>query len=160
VAVESYGTGAPTDDTLFGLSAYYRLGPLAPNATFLFKPAAHDDLERSRWFGGLGLRSYFDVLGVEFAYGVGMHAEARLEDHYWLGVVTPLEIGAVLYDEHSFRIELLGGARYAFAGDLINHFLIDPNGFDNEDARDGLDEARHGDPWRSFVRLSFGRKLD
>jgi hypothetical protein len=43
---------------------------------------------------------------------------------------------------------------------LINTFLIDPNGFDNEDAQRELDVARDKRPWRGFLRIVFARRID
>jgi hypothetical protein len=159
LGVERFGTGYADSDYLVGVAAMFRVRSFGPHAVLMTKPSP-DGYEESRFLAGLGLRGYFPVLGVSFSYGVGVHAEVRLEDHFWLAYATPLELGAVIYAKHSWDIELFLGARRAFAGELINHFLIDPNGFDNEDAGRELDRVKTDDPWRGFVRVVFARRLD
>jgi hypothetical protein len=66
----------------------------------------------------------------------------------------------VVWDAGSWKIEASIGLRRAFAGALINQILIDPNGLENERARENLYEARHERPWKGFLRLVFGRRID
>ena len=94
------------------------------------------------------------------SYGVGVLGELRFEEHFWLIQGTPIELSAVLYRRRTFEIELSAGMRVVLAGKLINSFLLDPNGFRNEDAQADLDRARHEDRARGFIRLIFSRRLD
>jgi hypothetical protein len=159
VAVEEYGRGSRSRDELYGVTAMLRLRSWGPHALVMLKPSGRS-YQDTRFVAGLGLRGYLPVLGIELSYGVGMQIEARLEDHFWLASATPLELGAVLFSKNSWELELFVGARRAFAGELINSFLLDPNGFDNEDADAVLYKTKTLEPWRGFVRLQFGRRLD
>jgi hypothetical protein len=159
VALERFGREVAGNDNLFGLAAMWRIYSFAPHALLMSKPS-DAGLEDSRFLAGLGLRGYFPLLGTSFSYGVGVHAEMRLEDHYWLAYATPLELGAVIWAKDSWDIEIFVGARRAMAGDLINHFFIDPNGFDNENAREELNRLRTDTPWQGFLRLVFARRID
>ena len=49
--------------------------------------------------------------------------------------------------------------RRIVAGELINSFLVDPNGFNNEGAQDELAATRRS-PWEGFLLLNFGRRVD
>jgi hypothetical protein len=158
VAFESYARALDDPEGLAGLSVAFRSAAFAPHALLMVAPGeGYQDL---RTLGGLGLRAYFPLLGTTWSYGVGAHFEARLNDHFWVTYATPLELGTTLYSEGSWVIELFVGARRAFAGRLIENFLLDPNGFNNENARDELDVVTKLEPWRGFVRVVFGRRLD
>lgn len=159
VALEQFGRDPGSLDALYGISVMYRLYSWGPHLLMMAKPNS-GGFEESRFVAGAGLRGYLPLLGTSLSYGVSMHAEARLEDHFWLAYATPLELGVVLYSKNSWDLELFFGARRAFAGKLINHFLLDPNGFDNENAADELERVTKLKPWRAFVRLVFGRRLD
>jgi len=159
VGIERFGREVAGNDNLFGLAAMWRIHSFGPHVLLMSKPS-DAGIEDSRFLAGLGLRGYFPLLGTSFSYGVGVHAEMRLEDHYWLAYATPLELGAVIWAKDSWDIELFVGARRAMAGDLINHFFIDPNGFDNENAREELDRVRTDTPWQGFLRLVFARRID
>ena len=141
-----------------GSMAMYRWRALGPHASLLLRPSGRG-YQYWRALSGFGLRGYLPVGPTEISYGVGAHFEARLEDHYWLAHATLLELGTPLTRAGSWNIGLFAGARYAFTGQLINFFLVDPNGFDNENAQDDLDIAR-GAPWRGFVRVVFARRID
>jgi hypothetical protein len=159
VGVERFGSELPGSDTLVGLTAMLRLRAFGPHALVMLKPDV-DGYEQTRLLAGLGLRGYVPLLGTEFSYGVGVHAEVRLEDHFWLAYATPLELGAIVYRKGTLDIELFVGARRAMGGALIDNFLIDPNGFDNENAEDELRKVRYDDPWRGFVRVVFAHRID
>ena len=159
VALERFGTGYTGNDSLIGIATMFRIDSFGPHAVLMSKPSP-EGYQDSRFLTGFGVRGYFPLLGTSFSYGVGVHAEVRLEDHFWLAYATPFELGAVLWSKDSWDIELFAGARRAFAGELIDHFLIDPNGFDNENAQDALDHQRREEPWRGFVRLVFARRID
>jgi hypothetical protein len=160
VAIEEYGRGSRSHDELYGVTTMFRLRSWGPHALLMLKPSGRS-YEDTRFVGGLGLRGYLPVFGIELSYGVGMQIEARLEDHFWLASATPLELGAVLLsNKNSWEIELFVGARRAFAGELINSFLLDPNGFDNEEAEAVLYRTRTLEPWSGFIRLQFGRRID
>lgn len=159
IALERFGSGFSGNDNLVGIATMFRIRSFGPHALVMSKPSP-EGYEESRFLAGAGLRGYFTALGVSMSYGVGVHAEVRLEDHFWLAYATPLELGAVLWSRNSWDVELFVGARRAFAGELIDQFLIDPNGFDNENAQDELDRVRHDDPWRAFVRVVFARRID
>jgi hypothetical protein len=159
VGVERFGREVAGNDNLFGLAAMWRIHSFGPHVLVMSKPS-DAGLEDSRFLAGLGLRGYVPLFGTSFSYGVGVHAEMRLEDHYWLAYATPLELGAVVWAKDSWDIEVFIGARRAIAGGLINHFFIDPNGFDNENARDELDRLRSDSPWQGFLRVVFARRID
>ena len=147
-------------DTLFGLSAAFRYDWVGPHARLLVAPDGQE-YQNSRFFGGLGFRAHLlEALGTEFSYGVGAHFDARLKRHYWLAGVTPFELGAKIWSKGSWHIELFTGARFAFAGELVDWFLIDPNGFNNENAADDLRAARDDQPWEGFLAVVFGRRID
>jgi hypothetical protein len=159
LALERFGTGYTGSDNLVGVATMFRFQSFGPHAMLLAKPSP-EGYEDSRFLLGLGLRGYFPLLGTWFSYGVGVHGEIRLEDHFWLAYATPFELGAVVLRENSWHIEIFAGARRAFAGELIDQYLIDPNGFDNENASDELHDIKKNDPWRGFLRVVFARRID
>jgi hypothetical protein len=108
---------------------------------------------------GGGLRAHFAALGVDLSIGVGAHAELRLRDHWWLAYASPLELGASILERGSLRVRLMLGVRRVFAGDLINIFLVDPNGFESNDARAALRTLESEHPWQSFLLLDVSRTL-
>ena len=149
---------ALVDDQLLGLSVTRWLGSrFGVNTRLLLSPNT-EALVDTRALLATGMRVRSRILGVETFLGAGAHAEVRLRNHYWLTYVTPGEIGATLWQRGSFRIELYTGLRAVVAGELVNHFLIDPNGVDNEDATDRL-RAEKRRPWEGFVSLVIGRAL-
>jgi hypothetical protein len=144
---------------LVGVTGMWRTGPFAPHALLMMHPSGqHENL---RFLGGLGFRGYIDVPGfTELSVGVGTHAEIRLEDHYWLWYLTPLEVGGVVVRNRTFELEVFLGVRRAIAGYQIDHFLIDPNGFDNEVVKENLERETGEDAWKGFLRVVFARRLD
>lgn len=164
VALERFGTHFSNNDPfasqLVGITALFRAWSFGSHFMLMTKPAVRK-YENSRFLAGLGLRGYYEFPGfTEVSYGVGGHVEARLEDHYWLAYLTPVELGAAVWRTGSWNIELMVGARRVVAGELINHYLIDPNGLDNDTAAEQLDAAKNERPWKGFVRLVFGRRLE
>lgn len=157
VGVEQFGSDIGGSDTLLGVTAQLRTRDVGGHLLFEAKPEAAG-IEDTRFLLGLGGRVHFSVLGARLSYGAGVHGEIRLEDHYWLFTGTPAELGAVVLSHGSWEIELFAGVRHPMAGSLIQHFLIDPNGFDNEDARDRLYDRKH--TWVGFARLVFSRRID
>jgi hypothetical protein len=57
------------------------------------------------------------------------------------------------------EVELFVGLRRAFTGKLINSFLLDPNGFENEDAAANLHDATRENAWHGFIRLMVSRRV-
>lgn len=161
LALEQYGQTLRDPDTQLGLVTSYRSGSLSPSLRLLVKPGKLNDkeFENSRWLLGMGLRSYFSLWGQEFSYGVGTHIEARLQDHFWLGFVSPAELGTTVLRRASWHLELFVGARRAMSGGLIHSYLVDPNGFDNENASEQFFKDRYRRPWRGFIRLVFSRGI-
>ena len=159
VGLERFGREVAGNDNLIGLAAMWRIQSFGPHVLLMTKPS-DGGYEDSRFLAGIGLRGYFPLLGTSFSYGVGLHIETRLEDHYWLAYATPLELGAVVWAKNSWDIEVFVGARRAMAGALINHFFIDPNGFDNENAKEELDRLRTDTPWQGFLRVVFARRIE
>lgn len=161
LGLERFGNESIQSDYLLAISGVYRYRAFGPNASFLAKPRLGTaDYETSRFLLGLGLRGYAPLLGSEVGYGFGVLGELRFENHFWLIQGTPIELSAVVYRRRTFEIELTLGMRIVLAGNLINSFLLDPNGFKNEDAQAGLDRARHEDRAAGFIRLIFSRRLD
>lgn len=145
-------------NAMLGVGAMWRLHSFGPHLMLLSKPSV-SRFSDARFLAGLGLRGFIDVPGfTEVSYGVGGHAEIRLADHFWLGYLTPLELGATIWSKGSWRMELFIGVRRAIAGKLINFYLIDPNGFNSREAQAELDDSRS--TWRAFSRIVFSRRLD
>lgn len=161
LGLERFGTGFEGSDYLAALSVAYRYRAFVPNLLFLAKPRiGTEGYEESRFVLGLGLRSYVKLWGVEVSYGAGVHGELRFEDHFWLLHLAPLELSAVLVRKRTLDIELFVGARGAVTGRLIDSFLLDPNGFQNESAQAALDRATGDDRFHGFLRLVVSRRLD
>ncbi len=159
--VERFGGGVTGGDFLLALATTLRVSAFAPNALFLAKPyLGTTGYEDSRFALGLGLRAYLPVLGTEVSYGFGVLGELRFQDHFWLAYATPLELSCVLYRKNTFEIEVFTGIRRAFTGHLLNVFLLDPNGYENEQAQSDLDHATSEHAWHGFVRLVISRRLD
>jgi hypothetical protein len=142
--------------TAVGVSVNYRNRWLSPNLRLAIRPAQSIE-DTYAAFGG-GVRAYFRLLGAELSYGLGAQIETRLEDHFWLAWATPVELGATLYEEGSWRIGLFAGFSRTFGGALINNFLVDPNGFDDEGAQENLQRIR-SDGTQTFLRIVFARKI-
>lgn len=161
LGLERFGTGFQGSDYLAALSVAYRHRAFVPNLLFLAKPRlSTEGYEESRFVLGLGLRSYVKLWGVDVSYGTGVQGELRFEDHFWLLHLTPLELSAVLFRKRTLDIELFVGARGAVTGRLIDSFLLDPNGFQNESAQAVLDRATGSDRFHGFFRLVISRRLD
>jgi hypothetical protein len=147
------------DETRFGLSLAYRSHTISPHLRALLSPSlgAYHNLAG---LAGAGARIHFRLAGVELSYGVGVSIEARLRDSLWLGYATPLELGLPLYRGGSAEHFLFLGLRRSMSGALINSYLLDPNGYDNERSRDRLLELRRDQPWQVYVSLAFGRRVE
>ena len=162
LALERGGTNVVGDDVLrdqlIGLSFAFRWRFLEPHVRLMASPTV-GRYQNTRMLAGGGLRLHVSLLDFDFSYGGGAHFEARLDDHYWLVGVTPFEVGLTVWDRGSWRIQVHTGARLIVAGELINSFMIDPNGFNNENARDELDDTRD-QPWEGFVLVTFGRRVE
>jgi hypothetical protein len=146
------------DDQLFGLSATYFVGGrYGIHSRLLISPNVARVVD-TRGLSAVGFRLRTKVLGVETFIGTGAHVEARLRTHYWLVYVAPAEVGATLWQKGSFRVELFLGARAVAAGDLVNFYLLDPNGVDSPQAREALgDEKRR--PWEVYLSLVLARVM-
>jgi hypothetical protein len=161
LGVEHFGTGFEGGNYLGALALTYRYRSFAPNLLLLAKPSiGTGSYEESRFALGLGLRSYVRVLDVDVSYGVSMQGELRFEDHFWLLHATPLELGAVVYRRRTLDVELFVGVRGALSGHLIDSFLLDPNGFQNESAQAALSRATGSDRFHGFLRVVVSRRLD
>ncbi|MBX3262037.1 MAG: hypothetical protein KIS78_28815 [Labilithrix sp.] len=146
------------DDQLFGLSATrFVAGRYGIHARLLVSPNVERFVD-TRGVAALGFRLRTRVLGVDTFLGSGAHVEARLRTHYWLGYVAPLELGVTAWKKGSFRVEVFVGMRGILAGDLVNSYLIDPNGVDNAQAADAL-AARRARPWESYLSIVLGRAM-
>jgi hypothetical protein len=134
----------------------------------MFSP--REKFEETRLLAGLTLRAYVPLLGTEFAYGVGMQADLRLEESLWVASATPAELSAVIFDRGSWRVQLAVGVSRIFGGDVVDSFLIDPNGFQSGPVDEQLqcalrDSTRASDcgslaPWQGFINLTFARRID
>jgi hypothetical protein len=163
----SHNTMGLRDEVLLGPSVTHRWGWLGLGGRVMLGPAAvvdylrsdDSELETYRVLLGLHLRAALRLGGVEWTYGIGAHSEARLSDHFWLFYVTPLELGALIWEQGSWRVRALAGLRLAMGGELINIFLLDPNGFDNAEARDEL-EREKDDIVSPFFGVVFARRID
>lgn len=163
MGVEHFGKNAEgfgrVRDILVGPTVAYRAASFEPHFELMLTPAA-GTWENLRLLGSLGARYYLPApknLGLSIGWSI--HAEARLEDHYWLASLTPLELGATIYEKRSLHVQLFTGLRAGFAGSLLDSFLIDPNGFRNADAQEALDDASLRSPWRLFLRVVFSRRI-
>jgi len=162
LALERAGTNVVGDnvlrDQLVGLSVAFRWWFLEPHIRLMASPTV-GRFQNTRALAGGGLRLHATFFDFDISYGGGAHIEARLDDHYWLAGVTPFEVGMTVWDRGSWRIQVHVGARFIIAGELINSFMVDPNGFNNENARDEL-EATRDSPWEGVVSVTFGRRVD
>jgi hypothetical protein len=154
--VAKFGQG---QDVLVGPTIAARIAMFEPHLELLLTPLA-GTYEKWRALANLGGRTqlHAPVLG-EFSLGFAFHAEARLEDHFALLSFTPIEFGTVAFRKGSFQVRLFIGLRAAFTGTLIDSYLIDPNGFRDEEAQAALQDATLHTPWRGFVRFAFERRV-
>jgi hypothetical protein len=159
---------------LVGLSAMHRWSWFSLGGKFLMSAdglalvfADRGGPENIRSLAGVNSRVAFDVGPVEMLYGAAFEAELRLRDHFWLMYATPLELGAVLWRGGSWNIQLLTGVRLIAAGELLNVFVLDPNGVDHSRECDpvldtpqcDLDRVRDN-PWEVFLGITFARKIE
>jgi hypothetical protein len=147
------------DETRFGLGIAYRSRSLSPHLRALISPSIRTYQNLAGMAAG-GVRVHFELGGVPFSYGIGLSLEARLRDSLWVAYATPIEIGAPLYRGQSAEHYLFVGARHSMAGALINSFLLDPNGYDNEDSLDRLADLRETHAWQLYVTLMIGRRVE
>lgn len=147
------------DETRFGLGLAYRTGSISPHIRAVISPSLRT-YQNLAGAAGAGLRVHFELGGVPLSYGIGMSIEARLRDSLWLAYATPVEVGMPLYRGDSAEHYLFVGARHSLAGALINSYLLDPNGYDNEDSLDQLSELRDAHAWQLYVSLVFGRRVE
>lgn len=145
-------------DQLIGLYVTHRWGDFGVNAKWLISPEIND-FENVRGLASASVEAYFDAMGAEWVYRGGIDIEARLEDHFWTAHVAPVEIGIPLYTRGSACMHVFVGVRRVFAGALINSYVIDPNGFNNENARDAFDTER-STPWDGTISFVFARRID
>jgi hypothetical protein len=161
LGVEGWGNKFSGSDYLVALATTLRVSAFAPYLQLMAKPdAGTSRYEEARLLFGPGLRAYFPLFGTQVSYGVGVLGELRFEEHFWLAYATPFELSGVLFRRHSFEVELFTGMRRAFAGKLVNSFLLDPNGFENEEAQANLDRATREEAWHGFVRIMISRRID
>jgi hypothetical protein len=161
LGLEGWNSEFSGSDYLVALGTALRISAFAPHLELMMKPGTGtENYENTRLLFGGGLRAYLPWLDHRLSYGVGVLTELRLEDHFWLAYATPLELGGVLYRRRSLELELFAGVRRAFAGELINSFLVDPNGFHDERAEAELERAKGADAWHGFVRLVISRRID
>lgn len=161
LGVEAWDSQFSGSELLVALSTTLRLSAFAPYVQLMMRPGTGTkDYENTRALAGAGLRAYLPIWDRRLSYGLGVLGELRFEEHFWLAYATPIELSAVVYRKGSLDIELFTGARRAFAGNLINSFLLDPNGFENEDAQANLDRARHAEAWHGFIRIMVSRRID
>lgn len=145
---------------LLGPTVAWRASIFEPHLELMFTPFS-GRYENLRLRGSLGARTYLTPHRlVELSIGWSLNLEARLQDHFWLASLTPIELGATLYRRGSLRIQLFSGLRAGFAGALIDSFILDPNGFRDSDAQGALDDARLHLPWRLFARIVFERRVN
>jgi hypothetical protein len=147
------------DETRFGLALAYRTTSLSPHLRALISPSLHA-YENLAVMAGAGVRVHFELGDIPFSYGVGLSIEARLRDSIWLAYATPVEIGAPLYRGDSAEYYVFIGARHSMGGALINSYLLDPNGYDNQDSFDRLAELREEHAWQLYVSFAFGRRVE
>lgn len=154
--IDRFGRG---QDLLAGPTVAARFWVFEPHIELLLTPLAGTH-EKWRGLANVGLRTNFDVPVLrDLSLGVAVHAEARLEDHFGLLSFTPIEMGTTLFRRGSLDVRLFLGARAAFTGSLIDSYLIDPNGFRDEEARAALHDTTVQTPWRGFARLVFERRV-
>lgn len=147
------------DETRFGLTLSYRTRGISPHLRALLSPSlgAYQNLAGA---AGAGARVHFELVGLPLSYGVGVSVEARLRDSLWLAYATPLELGTPLFRGKSAEHHVFLGARRSMGGALINSYLLDPNGYANEDALDQLNDLRDAHAWQLYVSLVFGRRVE
>lgn len=164
VGVKSeYATSAdsqvrPLDSLRLGVGVTYRAHSLDSHISALVSPTSGGYESFSGLVSG-GLRSRFSVGGLQWSYGVAVHSELRLLDHAWLAYATPLEVGTLLFERGTLRVQLLTGLRRVATSKLVDWLVVDPNGFDDETARDNLSHLSDHHPWQAFVALDFSRLL-
>lgn len=147
------------DETRLGVALAYRSPHLSPHLRALLSPSL-GGYQNFAGLAGAGVRVHFEVAGVPLSYGVGLSLEARLRDSFWLAYATPLELGMPLYRGGSAEHHLFLGARRSMAGSLINSYLLDPNGYNNEQSLEELAVLREDHPWQIYISFVFGRRVE
>lgn len=145
------------DELLYGLDWGFRWKLLEVTTRWAVSPDRENNLEDLRLFAGLTLRGVIPAGPVELLYGAGTHIEARLEDHFFLAYVAPVEVGVVFWDRLSWNMRALGGSRVLYADGPIENVVLDPNGLD-EDAQADLEAIRER-RLEFYVSLVFAREL-
>ncbi len=159
---------------LLGISAAHRWDWFSLGGKLMMSPDGialaileSGDVENIRSLAGITTRAAFHIGSVEMLYGAGFHAELRLSEHFWMMYLTPLEIGAVVWDAGSWNIQLVAGLRVLVAGELVNIFVLDPNGVDDSRVCNPVTDSPQCDldrvkdkPWKGFLGMVFARRID
>jgi hypothetical protein len=144
------------DDQLFGVTASWYRGWFGLHGQYTGTP--HRRLRRSRTIGALGTRFHYTALEREWTYGLNVQVEANLPEHAWFAYATPVELGTDLFVHNTFHMQLFVGARYAFAGAVIENMYIDPNGIHEATFQAAVDDKLDA-PWEAYASIVFGRRL-
>jgi hypothetical protein len=154
--VNQFGQG---QDVLAGPTVAARMAMFEPHIElFLTRRGGTSSWGRPPPHAGVRTHVKLPIL-QECSLGIALHAEARLEDHFALLSFTPVEFGTNVFRRGSLQVRLFVGLRAAFAGTLIDSYLIDPNGFRDEEARGVLEQTTLHTPWRGFARFVFERRV-
>ena len=152
-------TDNPADELRLGVQLSYRNRVWGPHAWLQAGPDSGTRLENLSAAVGAGIRAHFLLWEQAFSYGVSVQLETRFRRSFWLAMATPLELGTVLWSRGSAEISVFSGMRRVFAGELVNSFLLDPNGFDNQDRADELTDIKRNSAWQGFIAVTFARRL-
>lgn len=117
-----------------------------------------DGLRTMRSALALTTRAGFDLFGLRWTYGVGVEADVRINDHFWIVHVLPAEVGLVFWDRSNWHMQVLFAPRLPIAGELIDNFIIDPTGINNSTADRELRVARSAPDY--VIGLAFTRVID
>jgi hypothetical protein len=153
------GLGDPSriGDQLLGVSATYERSRFGINGRLVFLPQTLSP--RTTLGGVLGARARLAVSGREITLGANVQADAVFGDHHWILYVSPAEVGVDVYTRRSFRLQVVAGARYALAGNIIRNVVIDPNGFPH-DVFVMTKDAKLEHPWEGTITAVFARRID
>jgi hypothetical protein len=148
----------PLADLLAGLSLARRWSQFELAAHFLAGTNWATGVEHVRLYAALTPRIALDVGPFEVTWGAGIAFEVRFTDDYWLLQLTASELGVVLADDGTWRLQVLGSLRSILYGGVLGFIVADAHGVPPGASRAALDALRSS-PLGWTLGVVFGRQL-
>lgn len=150
-------------DLLWGFSVGHRWGWFELAGQLAAGLSWRNGIEYMRFYAALEPRAAipihdFGFLDFEITYGLGISVEMKFGDDYGLLHLTPMELGLLLWDRGSWRVNLLGSLRILVAGVRMNGLVGQTSAIEPE-STDARIEELLSQPVGFVFGLAFTRAL-